>query len=102
MQPDATHANPPQPASLRVRSLRERCGLTQAELADILQVSRWTIVQWEAGARTPRHLDILLAHAERTAAKHVALKRRKRRQVQLAHARKRLAELEREEGPRHW
>lgn len=36
------------------RSLREEAGLTQAEVAQALGVSRPTVVRWENGERTPR------------------------------------------------
>jgi hypothetical protein len=41
------------PVALR-RLLRERAGLTQAELARSLDVDRATVSRWEAGIRAPR------------------------------------------------
>lgn len=84
--------------------MRQRWGLTQAELAALLNLHLNTVSLWERGLRTPpHHLDILLAHAATLAARHKSLKRRKRTAKRLARARARLAELEREiDGPRHW
>jgi transcriptional regulator with XRE-family HTH domain len=44
-------------------SLRMRIGLTQAGLADLLGVSRYAVVEWEAGSNYPtvHHLQHLLA-----------------------------------------
>jgi transcriptional regulator with XRE-family HTH domain len=41
------------PVALR-RLLRERAGLTQAELARAVGVDRATVSRWEAGIRSPR------------------------------------------------
>ena len=38
----------------RVRAVRENAGLSQAELAAVVDVSPSAIAQWEAGRRTPR------------------------------------------------
>ncbi len=35
------------------RTARQRMGWTQARLAHMLAVSRWTVVQWEAGRSEP-------------------------------------------------
>ncbi len=37
----------------RLRDARERCGLTQAEVAERLDVSWQTVSNWETGQRTP-------------------------------------------------
>lgn len=42
-----------EPAAL-ARLVRNRAGLTQAELADVLGVDRSAVSRWESGARTPR------------------------------------------------
>jgi transcriptional regulator with XRE-family HTH domain len=42
----------PDPAIRRL--LRERAGLTQAEVARALGVTKTAVVRWEAGARVPR------------------------------------------------
>jgi len=42
----------PPPATQRL--LRERAGLTQADVAATLGVTREAIAQWESGRRTPR------------------------------------------------
>jgi transcriptional regulator with XRE-family HTH domain len=36
------------------RLLRDRAGLTQQQLADVLNVSRGAVSRWEAGSREPR------------------------------------------------
>ena len=41
------------PAPVR-RFLRERAGVTQAELAEVLGVERPTVTRYESGAREPR------------------------------------------------
>ncbi len=47
----------------RIRSLRERLGLTQAEVAEGLNVSRATLAQIEIGLRTLKAMEIIqLAH----------------------------------------
>lgn len=38
----------------RMRELREENGLTQAELAEELDVPRGTVASWEAGGRLPK------------------------------------------------
>ena len=38
----------------RVRALREQLGLTQAELAEELNVRQQTVSEWETGAYQPR------------------------------------------------
>lgn len=38
---------------IRLRACRANAGLTQQELADILEVSANTINNWESGATTP-------------------------------------------------
>ena len=40
---------------MRIRSARRRIGLTQAQLADKLEVNQTTVARWEAGALTPNH-----------------------------------------------
>jgi transcriptional regulator with XRE-family HTH domain len=42
----------PEPALRRL--LRERAGLSQAEVADVLDVSRPAVTRWESGQREPR------------------------------------------------
>jgi transcriptional regulator with XRE-family HTH domain len=42
---------PPPPAR---RDLRERAGLTQAQVASMLQVGRSAVTRWELGTRNPR------------------------------------------------
>jgi len=44
---------PYQSLGLRIRSGRDRLGLTQSELAERVGVSRLTIVRWETGAMPP-------------------------------------------------
>lgn len=41
----------------RVRVLRERMGLTQAELAERVGTRQQTISEWETGARAPRRMS---------------------------------------------
>jgi len=41
------------------RHLRERAGISQADVARALGVARPTISRWEAGARSPRGSDLL-------------------------------------------
>lgn len=50
-------ASLPEPAHRR--ALREKAGLSQAEVAEALGVSRPAVVRWERGERMPRrqHLD---------------------------------------------
>ncbi len=45
----------------RLTELRERCGLTQSELAGLLNVSRQTVSKWERGTAAPsgKHLSAL-------------------------------------------
>jgi transcriptional regulator with XRE-family HTH domain len=40
------------------RAMRAAAGLTTADLAEIVGVSRQTICNWEAGRRTPRGEDL--------------------------------------------
>ncbi|MBI2061184.1 MAG: helix-turn-helix transcriptional regulator [Nitrospirae bacterium] len=40
----------------RVRQIRKRLGLTQAELAERLGTTRTTISRWEAGIRQPSRM----------------------------------------------
>ena len=51
------------------KALRERAGLTQRELADVLQVDRVTVSRWETASRRPRGhlLDAYLAVLRRLA-----------------------------------
>lgn len=47
-----------------VRALRVRCGLTQAQLADMLGVRQQTVSEWERGAYRPtrarsKHLSLV-------------------------------------------
>ena len=51
------------PAPRARRLLRERAGLSQADLAAVLGVSDGTISRWETGARYPRRAA-LTAYAE--------------------------------------
>lgn len=44
----------------RVRKAREHAGLSQEELADVLQVARSTIGNWESGRTTPSWRDATL------------------------------------------
>jgi DNA-binding transcriptional regulator YiaG len=41
----------------RVRALRERMGLTQAEMAERVGTRQQTISEWETGARAPRPMS---------------------------------------------
>lgn len=43
----------------RIKELREKAKLTQAELADSLGVKRVTVAQWERGENKPR-IDTLI------------------------------------------
>jgi transcriptional regulator with XRE-family HTH domain len=43
----------------RIRDARQRLGLSQQELADRVRVSQPTIVHWEQGTHTPRHLALV-------------------------------------------
>lgn len=47
----------PDPADRRL--LRKRLGLSQQQLADVLEVQRVTVARWELGTRNPsdRHLE---------------------------------------------
>lgn len=36
-----------------VRAFRDKNGLTQAKLADVLQISKRTVEEWESGRNTP-------------------------------------------------
>lgn len=38
----------------KIKELREKAKLTQAELADVLGVKRVTVSQWERGENKPR------------------------------------------------
>ena len=38
---------------MKIRELRERKGMTQAELARAVKASRPTVCMWESGARRP-------------------------------------------------
>ena len=40
---------------IRIRAVRRSIGLTQAQLADKLQVNQATVARWEAGALSPSH-----------------------------------------------
>jgi transcriptional regulator with XRE-family HTH domain len=42
----------------RIRRARQELGLSQQELADRVRVSQPTIVHWEQGTHTPRHLAL--------------------------------------------
>lgn len=42
------------PTPAECRSIRERAGVTQAEFAEALGVSRQTLIHWEQGERFPR------------------------------------------------
>lgn len=42
-----------------IRAERARVDLTQAQLADLVGVSRPVIVSWEAGAVSPRHSELV-------------------------------------------
>lgn len=41
----------------RIRMLRERMGLTQAEMADRVGTRQQTISEWETGTRAPRPMS---------------------------------------------
>jgi transcriptional regulator with XRE-family HTH domain len=43
----------------RLRELRERVGLTQAQLAEKMGVQRLAVARWEAGSREPSWTTIL-------------------------------------------
>ena len=43
----------------KIKELREKAKLTQAELADVLGVKRVTVSQWERGENKPR-IDTLI------------------------------------------
>jgi transcriptional regulator with XRE-family HTH domain len=58
-QARARRALPPAPVR---RFLRERVGVTQAELAEVLGVERPTVTRYESGAREPRG-DLRVAYA---------------------------------------
>lgn len=38
---------------MTLRERRERAGLTQAELGEKLNVTRWCVMNWEHGTHTP-------------------------------------------------
>ncbi len=61
----ATRRRLPPPA--RRRQLREQCGLSAAELAACMGVSRQAVAQWERGVRTPQgeNLDTYVAMLDR-------------------------------------
>ncbi|MET7775374.1 helix-turn-helix transcriptional regulator [Streptomyces mirabilis] len=44
------------PAPARRREVRERAGLSQQELADVIGSTRQAVSHWEMGSRTPRGL----------------------------------------------
>ena len=48
----------------RITGARNTLGLTQAQLAQRLGVSRPTVTQWESGAREPRSVDALVRLAD--------------------------------------
>lgn len=49
-----------------LRSIRERRGMTQKALADLLQVTSRTVQNWEAGsAPIPHAVSLLLRYIER-------------------------------------
>jgi putative transcriptional regulator len=41
------------PRDINVRAIREQLGLSQSELANVLQVSKRTLQNWEQGRRGP-------------------------------------------------
>lgn len=43
---------------MNLRKMRERCGITQTELARRLGIRQNTITQWESGRRSPRVSEI--------------------------------------------
>lgn len=45
---------PPLPSTATRRALREAAGLTTEQLAQVLNVTRQTICNWELGRRDPR------------------------------------------------
>lgn len=38
----------------RIKKIRMKCGVTQDQMAQLLGVSRWTIIKWEVGKFGPR------------------------------------------------
>ena len=42
------------PAPAALRAIREAAGLSQADVASILGMTRESVCRWEAGARSPR------------------------------------------------
>ena len=46
----------PQPIALKLRSLRERRGLTQKEAAQLAEVSELTVYRLESGKQTPPYM----------------------------------------------
>ena len=44
---------------MKIRELRERKGMTQAELAKAVNVSKATACQWESGLRRPSLVNLL-------------------------------------------
>lgn len=42
----------------KIKALRQRAGLTQAALADLLGLSQQAVASWESGERSPRASDI--------------------------------------------
>lgn len=57
------HARRALPAPAMCRAIRVSAGLTQADVAEILGVSRETVARWELGTRAPRG-EILLRYLD--------------------------------------
>lgn len=67
--------------AMRLARRRRSCGLTQAQLADAIDVDRATVARWESGQRVPSALHAILTAwcARRVAA--LAASRRPQRAV---------------------
>lgn len=51
--PAANSSGPASPLAKRIRSLREGAGISQARLAELVFVSRQTVINWEKGRTLP-------------------------------------------------
>ena len=51
--PDANSGGVTSPLAMRIRSLREGAGMSQARLAELVFVSRQTVINWEKGRTLP-------------------------------------------------
>lgn len=52
-RPDVHSGGLTSPLAARIRSLRERAGMSQAHLAELVFVSRQTVINWEKGRTLP-------------------------------------------------